>query len=108
MNHVTVYNYSHPYDYYWGRPVGYGIGPYSLGFWWMMMEWNASRRAEWLYHNQSRISTEAYAEAARDAVERSPLVARLVTLLGGRVEVVEASTLEGGDRSTTSEDNGDD
>ena len=48
------------------------------------------------------------AVAAREAVERSPLVARLVTLLGGRVEVVEASTLEGGDRSTTSEDNGDD
>lgn len=67
VNHVTVYNYSHPYDYYWGRPVGYGIGPYSLGFWWMMMEWNANRRAEWLYHNQSRISAEAYADAARDA-----------------------------------------
>lgn len=75
VNHVTVYNYSHPYDYYWGRPVGYGIGPYSLGFWWMMMEWNASRRAEWLYHNQSRISTEAYAEAARDAEVQRRLAA---------------------------------
>jgi len=75
VNHVTVYNYSHPYDYYWGRPVGYGIGPYSLGFWWMMMEWNASRRAEWLYHNQSRISAEAYADAARDAEVQRRLAA---------------------------------
>jgi hypothetical protein len=75
VNHVTIHNYSHPYDYYWSRPVGFGIGPYSLGFWWMMMEWNASRRAEWLYHNQSRISAEAYAEAARDADVQKRLAA---------------------------------
>ncbi len=67
VQHVTVYHYAHPYDYYWGRPVGYGIGPYSGGFWWMMMEWNAQRRADWLYHNQARLSAEAYADGLRDA-----------------------------------------
>ena len=75
INHVTVYNYQHPYDYYWGRPVGYGIGPYSSGFWWMMMEWNAQRRADWLYHNQARLSAEAYADGARDAAVQQRLAA---------------------------------
>jgi hypothetical protein len=72
---VTVYHYAHPYDYYWGRPVGYGIGPYSNGFWWMMMEWNAERRAQWLYHNQARLSAEAYADGARDAAVQQRLAA---------------------------------
>ncbi|WP_165228078.1 hypothetical protein [Aquisphaera insulae] len=75
VRHVTVYHYAHPYDYYWGRPVGYGIGPYSTGFWWMMMEWNAERRAQWLYHNQARLSAEAYADAARDAEVQRRLAA---------------------------------
>ena len=73
--HVTVYHYAHPYDYYWGRSVGYGIGPYSNGFWWMMMEWNAERRAQWLYHNQARLSAEAYADGARDAAVQHRLTA---------------------------------
>ena len=75
VQHVTVYHYAHPYDYYWGRPVGYGIGPYSSGFWWMMMEWNAERRAQWLYHNQARLSAEAYADGARDAAVQQRLAA---------------------------------
>jgi hypothetical protein len=75
VQHVTVYHYAHPYDYYWGRPVGYGIGPYSNGFWWMMMEWNAERRAQWLYHNQARLSAEAYADGARDAAVQQRLAA---------------------------------
>ena len=75
VQHVTVYHYAHPYDYYWGRPVGYGIGPYSTGFWWMMMEWNAERRAQWLYHNQARLSAEAYADGARDAAVQQRLAA---------------------------------
>ena len=75
VNHVTVHHYQHPYDYYWGRPVGYGIGPYSGGFWWMMMEWNAQRRADWLYHNQARISAEAYADGVRDAAVQQRLAA---------------------------------
>jgi hypothetical protein len=75
VQHVTVYHYAHPYDYYWGRPVGYGIGPYSNGFWWMMMEWNAERRAQWLYHNQARLSAEAYADGARDAAVQQQLAA---------------------------------
>ena len=75
VHHVTVYHYAHPYDYYWGRPVGYGIGPYSNGFWWMMMEWDAQRRADWLYHNQARLSAEAYADGARDAAVQQRLAA---------------------------------
>ena len=81
VQHVTVYHYAHPYDYYWGRPVGYGIGPYSTGFWWMMMEWNAERRAQWLYHNQARLSAEAYADGARDAAVQQ----RLATLEAQKV-----------------------
>jgi hypothetical protein len=76
-----VYHNAHPYDYYWGRPVGYGIGPYSNGFWWMMMEWNAERRAQWLYHNQARLSAEAYADGARDAAVQQ----RLATLEAQKV-----------------------
>ncbi len=75
ITHVTVYHYQHPYDYYWGRPIGYGIGPYSSGFWWMMMEWDAQRRADWLYHNQRQLSAEAYADAARDAAVQQRLAA---------------------------------
>ena len=75
VEHVTVYHYAHPADYYYGRPVSYGIGPFSNGFWWMMMEWDAQRRAEWLYHNQARISAEAYADAMRDAEVQRRLAA---------------------------------
>ncbi len=56
-------------------PLSYGIGPYSGVFWWMMMEWSADRRANWLYHNQARISSEAYADVARDAEVQKRLAA---------------------------------
>lgn len=65
--HVTTYHYSHPYSWYAARPVMYGIGPYDNAFWWMMMEWNAERRANWLYHHQAELSREAYNDALRDA-----------------------------------------
>ena len=42
--------------------------------------------------------------AAREAVVASAMVARLVALLGGRVEFVEASRLDEGDRSSVSEE----
>jgi hypothetical protein len=41
----------------------------------MMMEWNAERRAQWLYHNQARLSAEAYADGARDAAVQQRLAA---------------------------------
>jgi hypothetical protein len=72
---VNVYHYSHPADYYWSRPVSYGIGPYSNGFWWMMMEWDAERRANWLYNNQARLSAEAYAAARQDVAVQQRLAA---------------------------------
>lgn len=39
------------------------------------MEWDAERRANWLYHNQARLSAEAYADAARDAAVQQRLSA---------------------------------
>lgn len=51
---------------------------------------------------------ERRAAAAREAVASSPLVQRLVALLGGRVEHVEASTLDGGDRMSSTEEGNDD
>lgn len=62
----VVHHYNHPYDYYYSRPVSYGIGPYSNAFWWMMSEWSAERRAQWLYNHQSELSAQAYADAVRD------------------------------------------
>lgn len=73
--HVVVHHYVHPYSYYASRPVSYGIGPYSPVFWWMMGEWSAERRARWLYHHQANISTQAYADAARDAEVQQRLAA---------------------------------
>ena len=75
VNHITINHYQHPVNYYWDRPVSYGIGPYSNGFWWMMMEWDANRRADWLYNNQARLSTEAYAAARQDAAVQQRLAA---------------------------------
>ena len=92
VQHVTVYHYAHPYDYYWGRPVGYGIGPYSNGFWWMMMEWNAERRAQWLYHNQARLSAEAYADGARDAAVQQRLAALEAQQVPRNVNYVDRSS----------------
>jgi hypothetical protein len=73
--HVVQHHYAHPYDYYYTRPVTYSVGPYSNAFWWMMMEWSAERRAQWLYHNQARLSAEAYADVARDAEVQRRLAA---------------------------------
>jgi hypothetical protein len=75
FNHITINHYQHPADYYYNRPVSYGIGPYSNGFWWMMMEWDAQRRADWIYNNQSRLSVEAYAAARQDVAVQQRLAA---------------------------------
>jgi hypothetical protein len=42
-------------------------GGYSPAFWWMMSEWDAERRARWLYHNQHTIERDAYERGMQDA-----------------------------------------
>lgn len=64
--HVT-HHYHHPYTYYTSQPVVYVGGGYSSAFWWMMMEWDAERRARWLYHNRYNIEADAYNRGVRDA-----------------------------------------
>lgn len=60
-------HYSRPYDYYCHQPVIYVGGGYSSAFWWMMAEWDAERRARWLYHNRYQIEHNAYERGVRDA-----------------------------------------
>jgi len=67
-SHVTVHHYNHPVSYYQSQPAFHVGGGYSPLFWYMMMDnWSESRRAEWLYHNQSHISQEAYERGMKDA-----------------------------------------
>lgn len=42
-------------------------GGYSPAFWWMMSEWDAERRARWLYNNQNKIERDAYERGMQDA-----------------------------------------
>lgn len=67
VEHVHTYRYPHTYDYYRSQPVVYVGGGYSSAFWWMMMDWDAQRRAEWLYHNRENIRADAYQQGLRDA-----------------------------------------
>lgn len=73
--HVTKH-YHHPYTYYTSQPVVYVGGGYSSAFWWMMMEWDAERRARWLYHNRYNIEADAYSRGMRDA-QVSQYIAKL-------------------------------
>lgn len=66
-NHIHHYHYSQPFSYYQSQPVVYVGGGYSSAFWWMMAEWDAERRARWLYHNRNVIEREAYERGMRDA-----------------------------------------
>lgn len=75
---VTVHvsnHYSHPYSYYHSQPYYYVGGGYSSAFWYMMMEWNAERRARWLYHNRSNIDSAAYQRGIQDAEVQARLAA---------------------------------
>ena len=66
-NHIHHYHYSHPHSWYYSQPSFYVGGGYSSAFWYMMMEWNAERRARWLYNNQSNIEQSAYERGMKDA-----------------------------------------
>lgn len=66
--HVTHHHYNHPSSWYYSQPVIHVGGGYSSAFWWMMMEWDAERRARWLYNHRYSIETSAYERGMRDAV----------------------------------------
>jgi hypothetical protein len=65
--HVTHYHYQHPTNWYYSQPSVYVGGGYSSTFWWMMMEWDAERRARWLYNHQHTIERDAYERGMRDS-----------------------------------------
>jgi hypothetical protein len=65
--HIHNYNYGHPYGWYYSQPYYNVGGGYSSAFWWMLMEWDAERRAQWFYHNQDRIEADAYQRGMQDA-----------------------------------------
>jgi hypothetical protein len=67
INVFVEKHYSHPYDYYYRRPTVYVGGGYSSAFWWMMAEWDAERRARWLYNNRNQIEADAYNRGVQDA-----------------------------------------
>ena len=66
--YIERHHYHHDYGWYNTQPVVYVGGGYSSAFWWMMMsEWDADRRARWLYNNQANIDHEAYMRGLQDA-----------------------------------------
>lgn len=65
--HIHHYHYSHDPYWYGSQPYYHVGGGYSSMFWYMMMEWSAERRAQWLYHNQDRIEADAYRRGLQDA-----------------------------------------
>lgn len=65
--HVTNYHYGHPYNWYYSQPYYHVGGGYSSAFWWMMMEWDAERRAMWFYNNRYLIDNNAYQRGLQDA-----------------------------------------
>jgi short subunit dehydrogenase-like uncharacterized protein len=42
-------------------------GGYNSMLWYMMLEWDAERRARWLYHNRDNIEQDAYERGMKDA-----------------------------------------
>lgn len=76
VEHIHTYHYRHDYGWYHTQPVVYVGGGYSSSFWYMMSEWNAERRALWLYNNRTNIERDAYERGLRDA-EVARIVARM-------------------------------
>lgn len=76
VTHIHTYHYHHDYNWYRTQPVVYVGGGYSSSFWYMMAEWNAERRALWLYNNRDNIERDAYQRGLRDA-EVARIVARM-------------------------------
>jgi hypothetical protein len=64
--HVTNYHYQHPYTYYQSQPYIYVGSGYSSAIFYMMLEWDAERRARWLYNHRYEISEEAYLRGVRE------------------------------------------
>jgi hypothetical protein len=66
-DHIVEHHYHHPSYWYHTQPTVYVGGGYSSAFWYMMQEWDAQRRADWLYHNRYHIDQSAYERGLRDA-----------------------------------------
>jgi hypothetical protein len=64
--HVTNYHYRHPASWYYSQPTVYVGGGYSSPFWYMMSEWDAERRARWLYNHRYDIDKTAYERGLQD------------------------------------------
>ena len=67
VEHIHHYHYSHQPGWYYNQPSVYVGCGYSPAFWWMMMEWDAERRARWLYNHQNMIERDAYERGIRDS-----------------------------------------
>ena len=65
--HFHNYRYSNPYNWYYSQPTVYIGGGWNSALWYMMMEWDAERRARWLYHNRYEIEADAYNRGLHDA-----------------------------------------
>ena len=65
--HIHEYHYHHPSSWYYSQPTVYVGGGYNSAFWWMMMEWDAERRAQWFYNHQNSIERDAYQRGMQDA-----------------------------------------
>lgn len=66
-DHIVEHHYHHPSYWYHTQPTVYVGGGYSSAFWYMMQEWDAQRRADWLYHNRYHIDQSAYERGLRDS-----------------------------------------
>ena len=67
VEHVHHYHYQHPSTWYYSQPTVYVGGGYSSAFYWMMMEWDAERRAQWFYNHRNTIERDAYERGMRDS-----------------------------------------
>ena len=83
-------NYSHPYSYYASMPQINIGGGFSPVFWYMMGEWSASRRAEWLYHHGSSINTTVY----NQTIQQNPEVAAELERLKAQGKAVDPNYVD--------------
>ena len=67
VEHHYHNHYGDRYGYYRSQPFIDVGGGYSALFWYAMMDWNAQRRAEWLYHHQNVVNQQLFNEQMQNA-----------------------------------------
>ena len=72
-NYYSPGRFPHDYDYYYSRPYVSVGGGYSSLFWWTLMDLSIQERALWLYHNQSVVNQQLYAEQMQNAQLRAEM-----------------------------------